>query len=349
MAGKTMDVLAATPAGTPVIVRGTGAALASVLFMAQVHSKSVHVAQVARADDLRLIVAAKERGMPVTCDVNPAVLALTPDDCRASSSVPAAQMVTGYHDVAAIWEHIGAVDCFSAGTDGDLSTLVPVVLTFVAEGRLSLDDVVVRLCDNPRSILGVAAQPDTFVEVDLDKAWRLPAASCLGDRPVRGCVRRVVIRGQTAFVDGKVCTDSEGVDMTPAAASSSGRQHLGGFPSLMMGGAHVEVCTRSLAAWLTGWHVTGGSIPFAPVAQDEAHRQLPLQSPFLSAQKMPMFGNTPMLGALTHAPALHQTSSMPAATLLPTTPYVSAAQIHKDTAAPRHVVSVKQFDRSRLH
>jgi hypothetical protein len=35
--------------------------------------------------------------------------------------------------------------------------------------------------------------------------------------------------------------------------------------------------------------------------------------------------------------------------MLPTTPYVSAAQTHKDTAAPRHVVSIKQFDRSRLH
>jgi hypothetical protein len=197
--------------------------------------------QVSRADDMRLIVAAKERGMPVTCDVNPAVLALTPDDCRPSSRVPAAQMVSGYHDVAALWEHLGHVDCFSAGTDGDLAALVPIVLTLVAEGRLTLDDVVLRLCDNPRRVLHLAAQPDTFVEIDLDKTWRLPQHSILGDRPVRGCVRRVVLRGQTAFVDGKLSAESEGIDVTPVPGAQAGRSHAGGFPSLMMGGAHVEV------------------------------------------------------------------------------------------------------------
>lgn len=53
------------------------------------------------------------------------------------------------------------------------------------------------------------------------------------------------------------------------------------------------------------------------------------------------FGNTPMLSALSHPGGLQST--------LPTTPYVSALQAHKDTAAPRHVISIKQFDRSRLH
>jgi hypothetical protein len=46
LAGKTMDAIAAIPAQTPVMVRGVGAALASVLFMAQVQGKAVHVVQV---------------------------------------------------------------------------------------------------------------------------------------------------------------------------------------------------------------------------------------------------------------------------------------------------------------
>jgi dihydroorotase-like cyclic amidohydrolase len=74
-------------------------------------------------------------------------------------------MVSSYQDVAALWEYLGGVDCFSAGVEGDLSMLVPVVLTLVSEGRLTLEDAVVRLCDNPRRILNLANQPDTFVEV----------------------------------------------------------------------------------------------------------------------------------------------------------------------------------------
>jgi hypothetical protein len=86
--------------------------------------------------------------------------------------------------------------------------------------------------------------------------------------------------------------------------------------------------------------------------QEDTHAPLPAQSPFMSDIKLPMFGNTPMLSALTHrepAPASLFTPALANATLLPTTPYVSAAQTHKDAAAPRHVVSIKQFDRSRLH
>lgn len=68
------------------------------------------------------------------------------------------------------------------------------------------------------------------------------------------------------------------------------------------------------------------------------------------SNKMPMFGNTPMMSALSHpSMAPHHTPQSVLPTLLPTTPYVSAQQVHKDMAAPRHVVSIKQFDRNRLH
>lgn len=43
--------------------------------------------------------------------------------------------------------------------------------------------------------------------MDLDKPWRLPESSALGDRAVRGCVRRVILRGQTVFVDGKLSAE----------------------------------------------------------------------------------------------------------------------------------------------
>lgn len=74
-------------------------------------------------------------------------------------------MVSSYTDVHAIWESLSAVDCFSAGTEENLAHIVPVVLTLVHEGRLSLDDVVLRMSENPKRILGLSGQADTFVEV----------------------------------------------------------------------------------------------------------------------------------------------------------------------------------------
>jgi carbamoyl-phosphate synthase/aspartate carbamoyltransferase/dihydroorotase len=93
-----------------------------------------------------------------------------------------------------------------------LETALPLLLTAVHEGRLSLSDLLVRLVTNPRRIFHLLEQPETWVEVDPDAAWEIQAAqmqSRCGWTPfegwkVRGLVRRVVLRGREAFRDGKV-------------------------------------------------------------------------------------------------------------------------------------------------
>ena len=46
-----------------------------------------------------------------------------------------------------------------------LETMLPLLLTAVSEGRLTVDDIVRRLYDNPRKIFSLPAQDDTFIEV----------------------------------------------------------------------------------------------------------------------------------------------------------------------------------------
>lgn len=46
-----------------------------------------------------------------------------------------------------------------------LETMLPLLLTAVSEGRLSLDDVLQRLHHNPRRIFHLPPQEDTYVEV----------------------------------------------------------------------------------------------------------------------------------------------------------------------------------------
>ena len=64
----------------------------------------------------------------------------------------------------------------------------------------------------PRAIFNLPAQPDTYVEVDPDAEWVLPEQgwftkvgwSPFAGMRVRGRVVRTVVRGQTAFEEGRV-------------------------------------------------------------------------------------------------------------------------------------------------
>lgn len=43
--------------------------------------------------------------------------------------------------------------------------MLPLLLTAVSEGRLTVEDIIQRLYENPRKIFGLPAQEDTYVEV----------------------------------------------------------------------------------------------------------------------------------------------------------------------------------------
>ena len=81
---------------------------------------------------------------------------------------------------------------------------LPLLLTAVKEGRLSLEQVIEKTVTNPRRIFNLPEQPETWVEVDENAAYELRAAemhSRCGWTPfegwqVRGRVLRVVLRGR---------------------------------------------------------------------------------------------------------------------------------------------------------
>ncbi|EOA93132.1 CAD protein, partial [Anas platyrhynchos] len=132
-------------------------------------------------------------------------------------------------DVEALWENMDTIDCFATdhgeprGTVGKqglepppgfpgLETMLPLLLTAVSEGRLSVEDIVQRLYENPRKIFGLPAQEDTYVEVDLEQEWVIPKCTAFSKArwtpfegmKVKGTVRRVVLRGEVAYIDGQV-------------------------------------------------------------------------------------------------------------------------------------------------
>lgn len=73
-------------------------------------------------------------------------------------------------------------------------------------------DLRTRLYDNPRRIFSLPKQANTYVEIDMDEEWTLPrgmsyskaAWTPFAGMKVQGALRRVVLRGEVVYIDGKV-------------------------------------------------------------------------------------------------------------------------------------------------
>jgi dihydroorotase-like cyclic amidohydrolase len=86
------------------------------------------------------------------------------------------------------------------------------MLTAAAEGRISYDRLVALLSSNPRRIYGLAAQKDTWIEVDLNASYFFPdhilytkcGWSPFSGFQIKGQIRKVVLRGKEVATEGIV-------------------------------------------------------------------------------------------------------------------------------------------------
>lgn len=218
------------PKHIPLVCHAEGRTTAAILLLAELADRPVHIAHVARKEEVLVIRAAKERGIQVTCEVSPHHLFLTEDDAdrigikRVGVKPP---LVTA-EDQKALWDNMDIIDCFATDhaphtleeKDSDkpppgfpgLETMLPLLLTAVHQERLTIEDIILRLCTNPRKIFSLPEQKDTYVEVEIGEEWTIPSAMTyskaqwtpFAGMKVNGCVRRVVLRGETVVIDGKV-------------------------------------------------------------------------------------------------------------------------------------------------
>ena len=95
-----------------------------------------------------------------------------------------------------------------------LETALPLLLTAVNDGLLTIEDIILRYHTNQKKIFNIPAElfRDTYIEVDMNHSWvvpKVPQFSKCGWTPfegkkLKGCVKRVVIRGQPVYMDGNV-------------------------------------------------------------------------------------------------------------------------------------------------
>jgi carbamoyl-phosphate synthase/aspartate carbamoyltransferase/dihydroorotase len=232
------------PPARPIAVHAEGRNMAAVLLLAALHDRPVHICHVSRKVEIELIRTAKERGMKVTCEVTPHHLFLSEKDIPSlgPGRCEVRPRLASAADREALWTNLDVIDCFatdhaphtSAEKDGDapppgfpgLETALGLMLTAVHEGRLSMDDLIVRMHTNPKRIFGLPDQAQTEIEVDTDAVWEVRAEemhSRCGWSPyegarLRGVVRSVMLRGQPVFEDGQVLSPpGYGIDLAPAS------------------------------------------------------------------------------------------------------------------------------------
>ncbi|MGH2542514.1 MAG: amidohydrolase family protein, partial [Ardenticatenaceae bacterium] len=177
----------------PIVVHAEGLFVPACIALAAQYDRHVHLAHISRAAEIVAIRGAKERGLPVSCEVTPHHLWL--DERELPRLGPYGDMrprLATEQDRKALWDALrtGVVDCIATdhaphlreekesdapppGVPG-LETTLPLLMNAVHAGRLSLEQVVALTATNPRRLFALPSQPETYVAIEVGSLWTLP-------------------------------------------------------------------------------------------------------------------------------------------------------------------------------
>ncbi|PKS09242.1 hypothetical protein jhhlp_003856 [Lomentospora prolificans] len=205
------------PQNKPIVTDAKLTDLASILLLASLHDRRIHVSSVTTKEDIRLIALSKGKGLKVTCDVSIYSLYLSQDDFPGCEKLPTAE------DQRALWEHLSTIDVFAIGSlpyqlatscghkpdaSVGIAESLSLLLTSVADGTLTIDDVKTRLYDNPVEIFELHDQPGSSIEVEVDRPFQVPTDGTtwtpFAGKTLKGSIQRVTFMGKTLSMDGEL-------------------------------------------------------------------------------------------------------------------------------------------------
>jgi len=225
-----MEHFSRWPRGKPIVAHAEGRTLAAVILIAALYEHPIHLAHVSRREEILLIRQAKEHGLKLTCEVAPHHLFLTEENFSGigAGRSEVRPRLGSAADRQALWDNLEVIDCFATDhaphtleeKDGDppppgfpgLETALPLFLTAISEGRLSIEDLVLRMVINPRKIFNLPEQQDTWIEIDPQAEWEIRSHN-LQTRchwtpfegwQVQGRIQRVVLRSKEVYRDGYI-------------------------------------------------------------------------------------------------------------------------------------------------
>lgn len=222
-----MEHFRSWPGHLPLVAHAESRSMAAVILMAAIFDHPVHLAHVSLREEILLIRAAKQKGIKVTCEVAPHHLFLTDADISmiGIGRSEVRPRLASLSDQQALWENLDVIDIFATdhaphtleekdsanpppGFPG-LETALPLLITAIHEGRLTVDDLFQRMVSGPRRIFNIPEQPETWIEIDPDEKWDIHGADMFTrckwtpfeGRRVEGRVKRVVLYGKDVYRD----------------------------------------------------------------------------------------------------------------------------------------------------
>lgn len=321
------------PTNKPIVTDAKTTDLASVLLLASLHNRKLHVTSVTTEDDIKLISLSKSKGLKVTCDVSVYSLFLTQKDYPSCAALPTGK------DQKALWEHLEAIDVFSIGsipfhvaleaqkapdpTVGIAETL-PLLFTAVSDGRLTINGIVQRLHDKPKEIFELHDQAATSVEVEIDRPYVLQASSTWSPfigTTVHGSVQRVTFFERTACLDSRMTSEA------PRGSDVSG---------------HSIYAQSSPSAKAT-------ASPASHAHPDPAHDRRPSVMATQSVSRVRQLDAQTAQSPLGLAPTSLKELGPPLLTQVPSISRTLLDLLANSPFKNQHILSVSRFARSDLH
>ncbi len=212
------------PRGKVIMVHAEGETLRTAIDLAIDNHQRLHVCHVSQKREIEMVRKAKEARLPITCEVSAHHLFLTESDVFSLGSFGIMRPPLATEaDQKALWDNLDAVDIIASdhaphsieekgsgkppfGVPG-LETTFPLLLTAVAEGRLSIERLIELTSTMPRKIFGILKEVDTYTEVDLKESYIIDSSKLktkAGWTPfegvrVTGRVVKTVLRGDVVF------------------------------------------------------------------------------------------------------------------------------------------------------
>lgn len=213
----------------PILLHGEEDILPDILEVVDRTKKRVHICHVSKKSELSVILAAKFKGLPVTCGVTPHHLFLTNDDVKKIGTFALMKPELGTQvDQDYLWDHLNDIDIIESDHAPhtiiekhsltppygvpNLDTTLPLLLTAASRNRLKIEDII-RLCyTNPASIFNIAVDAETRIVVDDAEEYTITNSDLMtkckwspfGGWKVRGRVKKVYIKGKKVAENGRV-------------------------------------------------------------------------------------------------------------------------------------------------
>ncbi|KAG0084161.1 hypothetical protein BGZ92_010144, partial [Podila epicladia] len=310
------------PLGSPIVTDAKGTDLASILLLASLHGRSVHITGVSSADDMNLISLSKDKGLQVTCDIEVFSLFLNREEAGS-------KLLPTKAEQDAFWNHLHVFDCFTVGAlpyrlaaekghpiaQAGIEETLPLLVDAANKGRLSMNDIIAKLYTNPRKIFSLPEQKDSYVEIETDRGCILThATGPFVNRALAGTVHRVVLKGKTAYLDGAWYTNgTEGQDVSSVSQA-------------------ITKAIEKVAPLVT-------SVPV-----HHSPRLGPMAEPIT-----PSRSNDPRRSSVQIETPLTVPVQIAGTTTVQELPSAIMRILHNSPFSHRHILSSKQFDRNELH